>query len=156
MMPRVAYEHHERENGRGYPAELKGHEICEYAKIIGLADTFDAMIHSRPYRKALTQHFSIKELVGSKNFQFSSKTIKIFLDEMGIFPVGSYVKLNNMEIGKVVATSKEHPLKPTIKIIFNGHGNKAPGESVINLEEHPVLYVTAAVSKEELPSNQVV
>ena len=156
MMPRIAYEHHERRNGSGYPAGLKGKEICEYAKIIALTDTYDAMTQSRPYRKALAQYFSIKEMVELKNVLFSARIIKVFLDEMGIFPVGSYVRLNNSEIGKVIATSKEHPLKPTIRIIFNGHGNKAPAENVITLEEHPILYVTAAVSEEELPSNQVV
>lgn len=152
MMSRVAYEHHERENGGGYPVGLKGNEICEYAKIIGLVDTFDAMIHDRPYRKSLAQHFSVKELVGSKNSMFSSKVIKAFLDEMGIFPVGSYVKLNNSEIGKVISTSREHPLRPTIEVIIDDHGNEVSGECVINIEKHPVLYVTAAVSDEELTS----
>lgn len=150
-LPRVAYEHHERENGSGYPAQLKGYEICEYAKIIGLVDTFDAMIHDRPYRKALAQHFSVKELVGSKIRLFSSKIIKAFLDEIGIFPTGSYVRLNNMEIGKVVATSKSHPLKPTIKFVFDTHGKKVPDKIIIKLEDHPVLYVTDAVSEEDLP-----
>ncbi|MDO9529347.1 MAG: HD domain-containing phosphohydrolase [Syntrophales bacterium] len=152
MLPRVAYEHHERENGSGYPAQLKEDEICEYAKIMGLVDTFDAMINNRPYRKAFEQHVSIKELVESKNTMFSSKIIKAFLNEIGIFPIGSYVRLNNMEIGKVVATSKSHPLKPTIKFIFDIHGKKVPGKTVIKLEEHPVLYVTAAVSEKDLPT----
>lgn len=155
MLPRVAYEHHERENGSGYPAGLKGDEICEYAKIIGLADTFDAMIHNRHYRKALAQHFSVKELVGSKNSLLSSKIIKVFLDEIGIFPIGSYVRLNNTEIGKVVATSKAHPLRPVINLIFNSHGKRALGETIINLEEHPILlYVTDAVSEEDIPLEQ--
>ena len=152
MLPRVAHEHRERENGNGYPKKLKGDEIYEHAKIIGLADTFDAMIHNRPYRKALGVHASAKELVGSKNSLFSSKIIKAFLDEMGIFPIGSYVGLNNMEIGKVIATSKAHPLKPTIKLIFNSHGKRVPEETVINIKEHPVLYVTGAVNEEDLPS----
>ena len=154
MLPRVAHEHRERENGDGYPKKLKGDEICNYAKIIGLADVFNAMIHDRPYRKALAQYSSVKELVGSKNSLFSSKLIKVFLDEMGIFPIGSYVSLNNMEIGKVIATSRLHPLKPTIKLIFNRHGKRMPEETVINLEEHPVLYVTDAVSEEDLPPEQ--
>lgn len=151
LLPRVAHEYHEREDGSGYPEKLKGNKICKYAKIIGLADAFDAMIHNRPYRKALAQYFSVKELIGSKNSMFSSKIIKAFLDEMGIFPIGSYVRLNNMEIGQVIATSKVHPLRPTIKLIFNSHGKRAPEETVINIEEHPVLYVTEAVSEENLP-----
>ena len=151
LLPRVAHEYHERENGSGYPEKIKGNKICEYAKIIGLVDAFDAMIHNRPYRKALAQYFSVKELIESKNSLFSAKILKVFLDEMGIFPIGSYVRLNNMEIGQVIATSNVHPLRPTIKLIFNSHGEKAPEETAINIEEHPVLYVTEAVSEEDLP-----
>jgi len=151
MMPRIAYEHHERKNGSGYPAGLKGKEICEYAKIIALSDTFDAMTQNRPYRKALAQYFSIKELVESRNSLFSARIIKVFLDEMGIFPIGSYVKLNNTEIGKVVATSKSHPLKPTVELMFDSHGNKMPGKTITNLDGHPVLYVTGSVSEEDFP-----
>ncbi|MDP3285483.1 MAG: HD domain-containing phosphohydrolase, partial [Desulfobacterales bacterium] len=150
MLSRVAYEHHERKNGSGYPAGLKDEEICEYAIIIGLADTFGAMIHNRPHRKALAQYFSIKELVALKNSLFPSKYIKVFLDEMGVFPVGSYVRLNNMETGRVIANSKLHPLRPTVKMILNSRGEKLPEEPIIKLEGHPVLYVTAGVSKEDL------
>ena len=152
MMARVALEHHEREDGSGYPKGLKKNEICECAKITGLADTFDAMIRNRPYRKALAQHFSVKELVTSKNHLFSSEIIKAFLDEMGIFPVGSYVRLNNMEIGRVVENSKTYPLKPTVKLIINGHGKNIPGETVIDREKHPILYITGPVDREDLPS----
>ncbi|MBU2623549.1 MAG: HD domain-containing protein [Proteobacteria bacterium] len=154
MLSRVAYEHHERKNGSGYPAGLEEDAICEYAIVIGLADTFDAMIHNRPHRKALAQYFSVKELVTLKDSLFPSRFIKIFLDEMGIFPVGSYVRLNNMETGRVISNSKLHPLKPTVKMIFNSRGEKLPEETIIKLEGHPVLYVTAAVSKEDLSSEQ--
>ncbi len=156
MLARVALEHHEREDGSGYTKGLKKDEICEYAKITGLADTFDAMIRNRPYRKALAQHFSVKELVTSKNSMFSSKIIKVFLEEIGIFPVGSYVRLNNMEIARVVENSKIHPLKPTVKLIIDDQGENVPGETIITLENHPLLYVTAAVDREDLPSEQVV
>lgn len=154
MMASVAYEHHERKNGSGYPAGLKENEICEYATIVGLADTFDAMIHNRPHRKALAQYFSVKELVSLKNSLFPSRFIKVFLDEMGIFPVGSYVRLNNMETGRVISNSKIHPLRPTVKMIFNNLGEKLPEETIIKLEGHPVLYVTAAVSKEDIYPEQ--
>ncbi|MDQ1331006.1 MAG: hypothetical protein QG578_1271 [Thermodesulfobacteriota bacterium] len=154
MLSRVAYEHHERKNGSGYPAGLNENSICEYATIIGLADTFDAMIHNRPHRKAFAQYFSVKELVSAKNTLFPSRFIKTFLDEMGIFPVGSYVRLNSMETGRVISNSKIHPLKPTVKMMFNSHGEKLPEETIIKLEGHPVLYVTAAVSKEDLYSEQ--
>lgn len=156
MIPRVAYEHHERKNGSGYPEGLKENEICEYTKIISLADTLDAMIHNRPYRKALGMYTAVKKLIESKDSLFCPKIIKTFLDEIGIFPVGCYVRLNNMEIGKVIATSKASPLKPTIKLIFNSQGKRVSEETVINIKEYPILYITDAVSEEDLPSNQVV
>jgi len=152
MLSRAAYEHHERENGRGYPQGLKGNEICEYARIIGLIDTFDAMTRDRPYKKALMQHLSIKELIGSKNSPFSSEIVKVFLGEISIFPVGSYVKLNNMSIGEVIAINKTYPMKPTVNLIFNGSGEKESGKVVIDLKKHPVLYITNAVSKNDFPS----
>ena len=117
-----------------------------------MSDTFDAMIHHRPYRKALGCHFSVKELADARYSLFSSKIIRAFLDEVGIFPVGCHVRLNNMQIGKVIAISKDHPLKPTIKMMFNSHGKKVSEEIVINLEEHPILYIADAVRKEDLPS----
>jgi HD-GYP domain-containing protein (c-di-GMP phosphodiesterase class II) len=150
MMARVAYEHHERKNGSGYPEKIKDDDICEYSTVIGLADTFDAMIHNRPHRKALEQYFSVKELVSSKNLLFPSRVIKVFLDEMGIFPVGSYVRLNNMETGRVISNNKIHPLKPTVKMMFNSHGERLPEETIVKLEGHPVLYVTTAISKDDL------
>ena len=57
-----------------------------------------------------------------------------------------------MEIGKVVATSEIHPLKPTIKLVFDMYEKKVPGENVIKLEDHHVLYIKDAVSKEDLPT----
>ena len=149
---RAAYEHHERENGNGYPEGLKGNEICKCAKIIGLVDTFDAMIRNRPHRKALMQYLSIKELIASKNSPFAPEIVKVFLNEISVFPVGSYVKLNNMSIGEVIAINKTYSLKPTINLIVDGNGKKVSGNVVIDLEKQPVLYILNAVSEDDIPS----
>ena len=60
-MIRAIYEHQERANGQGYPQGLKGDEICDYAKIIGICDSYEAMTHHRPHKKARLQSESIKE-----------------------------------------------------------------------------------------------
>jgi HD-GYP domain-containing protein (c-di-GMP phosphodiesterase class II) len=82
----VAYEHHERENGQGYPRGIKGDEICEYAKITGIVDTYEAMTHNRAHRKAIIQNVSIRELILSKNLMFSPKIIKAFIKEISLYP----------------------------------------------------------------------
>ncbi len=151
ILARVAYEHHERESGQGYPQGLKGNEICEYAKIIGLVDTYEAMIHNRPHRKAMPQHSSVKELISSRNLMFPPHIIKGYLEEIGLFPIGSFVKLNNGAIGQVIATNKTFPMKPTIKLLFNGQGNKMTDGDMIDLEVHPVLHVADSIHREDLP-----
>jgi HD-GYP domain-containing protein (c-di-GMP phosphodiesterase class II) len=148
---RTAQEHHERENGQGYPQGLKGDDIDEYAKIIGICDSYEAMTHDRPHKKAIMQFASVRELVETKNLMFSNKILKLFLEEISLYPIGSYVKLNNKAIGRVIATNADQPLKPIISILFDGHGNRITDDRTINLKENPVLVITGGVTEEELP-----
>lgn len=150
LMARVAYEHHEREQGQGYPAGLQGNEICEYAKIVGMADKFIAMIHNRPYREAILRHVSIRSLIDEKNVLFPAKLIKVFIDKIGVFPVGSYVRLNNTAIGKVIENNRHHPLKPLIKLVVNSHGKPVPGRVIIDLVENPVLHVKGVIDDKDI------
>ncbi len=150
-LSRVAYEHHERENGQGYPRGIKGNEIDEYAKITGIVDTYEAMIHNRPNRKAITQHVSVRELIGSRDRLFSSKIIKAFIKEISLYPTGSYVILNNKALGMVIRTSKENPMKPVVRLLFDGNGNAVTEDKTIKLSESPLLYIADSISKEEIP-----
>lgn len=148
---RAAQEHHERENGQGYPQGIKGDAIHEYAKIIGICDSYEAMTHNRPHKKAIMQFASVREIIETKNLLFSPKIIKIFLEVISIYPTGSCVKLNNMAICRVVATNPDQPLKPFVSILFDGQGNRVSEEKIINLKEHPVLTIVSGVSDEDLP-----
>ncbi len=145
----VAYQHHERENGQGYPQGLRGSEINELAKIIGLLDSYEAMTHSRPYRKALGPSFSAKELLKSKHAAYSPNVIKAFLREISLYPVGSYVRLNNRAVAEVVETNQNHPLRPTVRILFDGEGNEVVDDVVIRLEHNPLFFIVEGLAKEE-------
>lgn len=148
----AVYQHQERENGQGYPNGIKGNDISEYAKIIGICDSYEAMTHNRPHKKALVQTESIRELIGAKNQLFSPRIIKAFLDEISIFPIGSYVKLNNQNIGCVMATNRSNPLKPTIKMLYDENGRKFAVPRIIDLKAHPVLNIEGSVAPDELPA----
>jgi len=150
-LSRVAYEHHERENGQGYPRGIKGDEICEYAKITGMVDTYEAMTHNRPQRKAIIQNVSIRELILSKNLMFSSKIIKAFIKAISLYPTGSYVRLNNKAVGMVIHTDKKNPMKPIIRLLFDGKSNALTEEVIIKLSENPLLYIVDGISEEEIP-----
>lgn len=75
-------QHHERYDGRGYPNGLRGGEICEYARIMNIADAFDAMTSDRPYRKAMTMEIALAEIKTGKGSQFDPEVADIFI-EMG-------------------------------------------------------------------------
>ncbi|MFA6411110.1 MAG: HD domain-containing phosphohydrolase [Syntrophales bacterium] len=152
-MIKAIYEHQERANGQGYPRGLKGDEICDYAQIIGICDSYEAMTHHRPHKKILLQSDSIKELIGSKTKLFEPRIIKMFLDEISIYPIGSYIRLNNRNIGRVVATSKGNPMKPVVNLIFDEKGKKIEPPRIMDLKNYPVLNIEASISADDLPGN---
>jgi HD-GYP domain-containing protein (c-di-GMP phosphodiesterase class II) len=151
-MIRAVYEHQERANGQGYPRGLKGEDICDYAQIIGICDSYEAMTHHRPHKKPLLQADSIKELISSKAKLFEPRITKMFLDEISIYPIGSYVRLNNRNIGRVVATNKNNPMKPVVNLIFDEKGIKMDPPRMVDLRSHPVLNIEDSVSFEDLPT----
>jgi HD-GYP domain-containing protein (c-di-GMP phosphodiesterase class II) len=147
----VAYEHHEREGGQGYPRGLQGNDINEFARVVAITDSYEAMTHHRPYRKALLQPFSAKELIKQRNALFAPFVIKVFLQEISLYPPGSYVLLNNKAVAEVVANDRNHPLRPDVKILFDGDGNKVQGDVIIKLAQNPLFFIVDGVSQEEIP-----
>ncbi len=147
----VAYEHHEREGGQGYPRGLKGNDIHEFARIVAITDSYESMTHHRPYRKALLQDFSAKELIKQKNALFAPFVIKVFLQEISLYPPGSYVLLNNKAVAEVVTNDKGHPLRPDVRMLYDGEGNKVHGDIIIKLAQNPLFFIVDGVSQEEIP-----
>lgn len=147
---RAIYEHHERESGQGYPRGIKGDEICEHAKIIGICDSYEAMTHDRPYRKAADQYISVLELARTKALLFDPRIMKTFLDEITLYPIGSYVRLNNKAIGVVVQTNQCNACKPTVRIVVDGHGNRMLEEKLFNLAETPILTIVTGIKADDV------
>mgnify|MGYP000980440656 CR=1 FL=1 len=106
----VAYQHHERINGSGYPRGLKGEEIHLYARLVAIADTYDAMTADRVYRKGVTPNQALKTIHGLKDKQFDTLLVDAFLDSVYPYPAGSKIELDTGEVGIVVAKPKPHEL----------------------------------------------
>ena len=147
----VAVQVHERTDGSGYPYGLKGGEIYDLSSIIGLIDVYVAMISDRPYRERIVQTEAIKYILKEAKEQFPSKIRKAFLHRISLFPVNTYVRLNNESIGRVVATDKGEPLRPTIEIIRDSEGDKMERREVIQLSQNPLLHIVEAIQEKDLP-----
>ena len=146
---KIVAQTHERRDGRGYPSGLKGDEIHEIARILGLADSYEAMAHPRPDRKAKAMYHTVKEIIDQRNAQFDRHSIRALIHIVSIFPLGSLVKLNNGEIGRVLGTSRPHPTRPKVEVLVDAKGRRQAAGRVIDLGAEPLLYIVDPAIEEE-------
>jgi HD-GYP domain-containing protein (c-di-GMP phosphodiesterase class II) len=148
---KVAYQEQERENGQGYPNGLKGDEIHDYAKIIGIVDVYEALTHNRPHRKGYMPHDAVKLILGTQKDLYSNDVKRLLLTKLSCFPLGSYIKLNSNATCKVIEVYEDSPLRPTVEILFDSQKRKLPKRKIIKLAEAPLLYITGTVYESDLP-----
>lgn len=132
---------HERHDGSGYPQGLRGNEIHEYARIIGLADMYEALGHPRSDRKAHVIYNALTTIIDTRNKHFDPRLIKALINIVSIFPLGSLVKLNNNQIGRVVGANKLYPTRPLVETLLDHRGKHVQHTQLIHLEEEPMLYI---------------
>ena len=147
----VAAQVHERTDGSGYPRGLKGGEIYDLSSIIGLIDMYVAMISHRPYRDKMLPTEAIKYILKEAKEQFPSRIRKAFMHRISLFPVNTHVRLNNDSIGRVIATDKEEPLRPTIELLYDSVKEKMERREVIQLAQNPLLHIVEAIQEKDLP-----
>lgn len=123
-------QHHERNNGQGYPFNLKGDEISLFAHLLSVADAFDALTSDKPNRKAFLNHQAVEMLMSWGGDYFNLDVLRQFLSIIAAYPVGSHVMLNNGESGYVILNSPGYALRPVIRIMYKGE----------SLSPHPSPY----------------
>lgn len=120
VIAHCAYQHHERLDGSGYPRGIGGNEIHKYAKIIGIADVFDAITSNRVYREAMLPHIGLEILYAGAVNIFDRDMVEAFKSSIVAYPNGLTVELNDHRTGIVVKQNKHICDRPIIKIINNG------------------------------------
>lgn len=117
-----AYQHHERLNGSGYPRGIKGNEIHEFAKWIGIVDSYDAMTSRRVYRDAMLPHQAVEALYSGSNTLYETSMLELFRDKVVIYPIGLSVTLNTGESAIVVDINSSCVHRPIVRIITDEAG----------------------------------
>ena len=142
----VALQEHEREDGSGYPRGLVGDQSHEYAKIVGLADMYEALSHNRPYRQMSSPVDVVKELISGQRRRFPDRILKGFIRGLSAFPVGSVVRLNSKEVGRVVATNPTLPLRPVVEVLQGSKGERLDPPRRLDLATNTLLFITGSYS----------
>lgn len=112
--------HHEKWSGNGYPYKLSGNVIPLFARIIAVADVYDALTSNRPYHEPNQPNDAFEYIMGSAHIDFDRDVVDAFLRKIEPYPIGSVIRLSNGEVGIVINTFDELPLRPTVKIIKTG------------------------------------
>jgi HD-GYP domain-containing protein (c-di-GMP phosphodiesterase class II) len=149
-LPEIVAQVHEREDGSGYPHGLKSRDICEEAKILCVADVFEACIHTRPQRPAMTGYKAL-EIMTSQAETFSERVTKAMIRSFSVYPFNEFVLLSTGEIAQVIDINPENPLRPLIRILYSVEGEPVSTDRIINLAKNAQLWITFAITPDELP-----
>jgi HD-GYP domain-containing protein (c-di-GMP phosphodiesterase class II) len=148
----IAYQHHERWHGQGYPEGISGEDIELLARISAVADVYDALTTDRPYRKKFLPYDAVRLIVSRAEDEFCSDVVRTFVESVSIYPLGSLVKLNTEEIGMVVKVNRKAIVRPTIRVLFDSDGNILEEPINIDLVKDKERYIICAIDEEEVYS----
>jgi HD-GYP domain-containing protein (c-di-GMP phosphodiesterase class II) len=146
----AALEHHERIDGSGYPRSLAAPKITDYALIVGVACSYDAMMSRRPFRPgSLDGHAIIIELAQKNRKQYDERILRALVYTLSVYPVGTAVKLSNGSRGLVVRTDPTKPRCPVVKVFLDPEGKKLVDPPLVQVSESQGLLIAAVLGPDE-------
>lgn len=110
-------EHHEKENGTGYPRRLTGDKISSNAKIIAVACTYEAISSPRSYKDEKSTFDALLELIQNKEHAYDGSVIKALLYTVSLYPIGTFVYLSNRKVAEVIDTNPDNPKTPVVQLL---------------------------------------
>lgn len=131
----IALSHHERYDGSGYPHNAKGEGIHEFARIVAVADVYDALTNDRVYRTRISTDEAVDYIASVSGSQFDSNIADNFIENIARYPVGKGVILNTGFKGYVVFNKKNHVSRPIVRILYNNMGERVKIPYIIDLSE---------------------
>jgi putative nucleotidyltransferase with HDIG domain len=135
LAPVVAFEHHLRLDGTGYPNGVKRGQLNLATMLCGVADVYDAMRSQRSYQQAFPTDRILAVLQRNDGKQFDQNLVRRFAQLVGIYPAGNLVRLKTQEIAVVMKAYPPDPYRPRVKVIRGANGAELERQYEINLWE---------------------
>ena len=148
----AALEHHERENGSGYPRNLPGNRISLYAKIIAVACSYEALSAQRPHKEAKDGYTGMLELLKNEGKQYDDTVVRALVFSLSIYPIGLYVLLSSGRKGQVVDVNPENPKFPIVQVF----GELTPdGKNKILETSQDGISIVRPLTREEIGRDKI-
>ena len=127
--------HHEKIDGSGYPDKLKGDEITLIARMTAICDVYDAITSDRPYKRGWDPSESLRRMAEWTKGHFDPRLFQAFVKSIGIYPVGSLVRLTSGRIGVVMEQGEKSLTSPRVKVFFSTKSDLRIPPEVVDLAE---------------------
>nr|MBP8287278.1 phosphodiesterase [Rhodoferax sp.] len=131
----VVLHHHEKTSGTGYPKGLKGDQISLYSKMGAVCDVYDAITSNRPYKAGWDPAESLRKMAEWANGHFDLMIFQAFVKSMGIYPVGSLIRLKSGRIGVVMEQSNKSLTTPIIKVFYSTKSEMRIAPVIVDLSK---------------------
>jgi len=129
----VCLHHHEKTDGSGYPKGLRGDDISLFARMGAVCDVYDAVTSNRPYKSGWDPAEALRKMAGWAEGHFDPTVFQAFVKCLGIYPIGSLVRLSSGRIGVVMEQSGGSLLMPRVKVFFSVKKDERIEPEVIDL-----------------------
>jgi putative nucleotidyltransferase with HDIG domain len=129
----ITLHHHEKMDGSGYPHHLAGAQISQMAQMAAVVDVYDAITSNRCYHKGMPAPEGLKKLLEWSKFHFNPELVQAFIRTIGIYPLGTLVRLESGRLAIVIEQSEGAMLLPIVKIIFSTKSNTYLKPEIIDL-----------------------
>lgn len=146
----VAYQHHENFGGNGYPRGISGKDIHEYARIVSVADMYDALVSDRPFRHYYLPHEAASILQAFAGRILEPEKVAVLLQYVAIYPQGSLVMLDTGECGEVESVSATDPTRPKLRLMSDKWGKWLRQPDPIDLGRQRSRYVQKVFKDQEI------
>jgi len=130
----IIRDHHERLDGSGYPRGIKGHEVGKHALIVALADTYDSMTTDQPWRQAMLPQDALTKIHKECSDKIGREMVQQFIKCLGIYPIGSLVRLSTGVLAVVLSSDADNRLKPMVLLVRDEDGDEILPRKIVNLQ----------------------
>ncbi|MBF0139190.1 MAG: HD-GYP domain-containing protein [Magnetococcales bacterium] len=130
---RMAAQHHERLDGSGHPQRLKGNAISLEGRMAAIVNDFENLTGPRPYRKSWPHHDALRNMMTMTERHYDKMLFQKFVQCVGVYPIGTILRLKNRIVVMVVANNTTHLLHPIVRVLTDSFGKIVPYGQWINL-----------------------